>query len=84
MANITYDRQSLAKDDRVDALAGVVQHLSECIAKDDDLADEKRKADEALEFYRNPLGYRHSRGKQYNEWNRLHSYSRVVRSNHSS
>lgn len=35
MANITYDRQSLTKDDRVDALAGVVQFLSQNLAVDD-------------------------------------------------
>ena len=79
MANITYDRQSLAKDDRVDALAGVVQHLSDCIAKDDDKANELREKEQAMEFYRNPMGYKNYGGKKYNEWNNLHKYSRVTR-----
>lgn len=79
MANITYDRQSLAKDDRVDALAGVVQHLSDCIAKDDDKANELREQEQAMEFYRNPMGYKNYGGKKYNEWNNLHKYSRVTR-----
>ena len=79
MANITYDRQSLAKDDRVDALAGVVQHLSDCIAKDDDKVNELREQEQAMEFYRNPMGYKNYGGKKYNEWNNLHKYSRVTR-----
>ena len=82
MANITYDRQSLAKDDRVDALAGVVQHLSDCIAKDDDKANELREKEQAMEFYRNPMGYKNYGGKKYNEWNNLHKFSRVTRKHH--
>ena len=64
MANITYDRQSLAKDDRVDAVAGMVQFLSNCIAVDDLKAEEKREEEASKEFMRNPMGYKKSMRKE--------------------
>lgn len=57
MANITYDRGSLAKDDRADAVAGLVQHLNEVIAVDVEDQQEKRAKQEHAEFMNNPMGW---------------------------
>lgn len=55
--NITTDRQSLPKDDRIEALAGVVRHYKAMLALDEDKAAEARKQAEAEEWMQNPMGY---------------------------
>ena len=75
MANITYDRQSLTKDDRVDALAGVVQFLSQNLAVDDRKQQQKRQEEQAKEFLRNPMGYKNSKPMKNYGWNNLNKYS---------
>lgn len=57
LANITYDRGSLAKDDRADAIQGVAMHLNTMIAVDDEAQAEKRKAEADRAFIDNPMGY---------------------------
>lgn len=63
LANITYDRGSLAHDDRADAIADVVVDLSKTIALDDEKAQEVRDALEARKFYDNPMDYLVSKPK---------------------
>ena len=79
MANITYDRQSLAKDDRVDAVAGVVQFLSSLISYDDLKQEEKRQEQKAMEFFRNPMGYKNFQTKRIRQWNSLSRYGKAIR-----
>lgn len=55
--NITTDRQSLPKDDRIEALAGVVRHFKNMLAVDEDKAAEARRRAEALQHMLNPMGY---------------------------
>lgn len=57
LANITYDRGSLAMDDRADAVQGVVMHLSTMIGVDDEKAQADRLAAVGAEFVANPMGY---------------------------
>ena len=57
LANITYDRGSLSKDDRADAVQGIVMHLAGMIAVDDEKEEQKRKELASLEFLNNPMGY---------------------------
>lgn len=56
LGNITYDRGSLAMDDRADSVQAVVMHLNSMIGMDDSKAQEKRVQEEAAEFIRNPMG----------------------------
>lgn len=63
IANLTTDRNSLVKDDRVEALAGAIRHWKDVLAMDENKAAEKRKQSEYVEFMRNPMGYADS-GKQ--------------------
>ena len=56
LANITYDRGSLAMDDRADSVQAVVMHLNSMIGMDDTKAQEQRAQEEAAEFIRNPMG----------------------------
>lgn len=57
LANITYDRGSLAKDDRADCVQGLVSHLSGMIALDDEAENKKREEAKEREFMNNPMGY---------------------------
>lgn len=57
LANITYDRGSLAKDDRADCISDCVYELSSMIAVDDKENAVKRLAAAAKEFVDNPMGY---------------------------
>ena len=55
LTHITVDRQSLAHDDRLDALAGAVQYWNESLAIDEDRAIKERRAelwDLELEAYK--------------------------------
>jgi hypothetical protein len=57
LANITYDRNSLAKDDRADAVQGIVMFLSKLLAVDDAKEATKRKDAASVDFIDNPMGY---------------------------
>lgn len=57
MLNITYDRGCLAKDDRVDAIAMLVQELNAHLVVDESVAAEKARELSAREFMQNPMGY---------------------------
>jgi hypothetical protein len=59
IANITYDRQSLEKDDRADAIQQVVMELSKSLAVDSSKLEEKRKQLEIQKWLENPMGYDH-------------------------
>ena len=55
LTHITVDRQSLAHDDRLDAVAGAVQYWNESLAIDEDRAIKERRAelwDLELEAYK--------------------------------
>lgn len=77
LANITYDRNSLAKDDRADAVAEVIKALSVNIAYDDAKVQEKRSYEKSLEFSRNPMGYSNMNTKGKKKWNNLNKFSHV-------
>lgn len=64
LANITYDRGSLAMDDRGDAVQGVVMHLNTMISLDDAAAQEKRLLEAGAEFANNPMGYSNKKPKR--------------------
>lgn len=57
MMNITYDRQSLPKDDRADSVAGCIQRLQGYLSVDEDKEAEKLQALKMKEFMDNPMGY---------------------------
>ena len=57
MMNITYDRQSLPKDDRADSVAGCIQRLQGYLSVDEDKEAEKLQAQKMKEFMDNPMGY---------------------------
>lgn len=57
LENITTDRQSLPKDDRIEALAGIVRHFKAMLALDDEKAAEARKQAEVDAWLANPMGY---------------------------
>ena len=57
LAGITYDRGSLAKDDRADAIAHLVNELRGYLTIDEDKEAEKRKEGVVREFLNNPMGY---------------------------
>lgn len=57
VANITTDRQSLPKDDRIDALAMLVRWHSSVLATNAEEEARNRARAEALEAMRNPMGY---------------------------
>lgn len=58
LGNITYDRQSLVKDDRADALQGLVSRLQGYLAKDEAKASVERAEQASKEWLRNPMGYK--------------------------
>lgn len=55
MQDITTDRGCLSKDDRIDALGGLVEHLGSFLIQDEDMAASKRQKAIAEEFIRNPM-----------------------------
>jgi hypothetical protein len=57
LANITYDRDSLAHDDRADCFAALCQELGAMITMDDQKASEKREEAEVRAWLENPMGY---------------------------
>ena len=59
LANITTDRNSLPKDDRVEALAGCVRMWKGVLADDEEAASRARKEAAMREYMQNPMGYTH-------------------------
>ena len=55
--NITTDRGSLNKDDRIDVLSILVRELNGFLVIDEERAARKRQRDAELEFINNPMGY---------------------------
>lgn len=64
LQNITYDRGSLAKDDRADAVAHLVNELKGYLAVDEEKEAEKLQAKAAREFINNPMGYTKGMGRR--------------------
>lgn len=58
---ITYDRGSLAKDDRADAVAHMVNELKGYLSADEEKEAEKLQNKRAQEFLSNPMGYSQER-----------------------
>lgn len=57
ISNITTDRQSLPKDDRIEAAAGAIREHKQALVLDENKAAEERKNAEYREFRQNPMGY---------------------------
>jgi hypothetical protein len=57
LQNITTDRGSLAKDDRVDVLEQLCRSLVDHLAVDEDKAKRHREKEEARKFLDDPMGY---------------------------
>lgn len=57
MQGITYDRGSLTKDDRVDAIAMLVSELNAHLVQDERKAAEIALEKQGREFVQNPMGY---------------------------
>jgi len=64
LGNITYDRQSLVKDDRADAVQAVVERLQGFLAKDEHKVAVEREQAAMGEWMRNPMGYNDSQYRQ--------------------
>jgi len=60
LSGITYDRGSLAKDDRADAISMLVAELNSHLVEDERKAAEKDQHDKAVEFINNPMGWKKS------------------------
>jgi hypothetical protein len=58
LQNITYDRGSLAKDDRADCVGHLVNELKGFLTVDEEKEAEKLQSKAAKEFRDNPMGYR--------------------------
>lgn len=56
MQDITYDRNSLVHDDRLDCLQALVKHFSTMLGTDDVLASERRQKEAFQNFLRYPMG----------------------------
>lgn len=63
LSGITYDRGSLAKDDRADAVAHLVNELKGFLSADEEKEAEKLQNKRAQEFLSNPMGYAQERRK---------------------
>lgn len=63
LSGITYDRGSLAKDDRADAVAHLVNELKGYLSADEEKEAEKLHNKRAQEFLSNPMGYARERRK---------------------
>lgn len=74
MQNITYDRGCLAKDDRVDAIEGVVRDLTAYLGQDEEKAARERDAAAAQEYLKNPMGYKDSGWKSQSQKSKRHSF----------
>jgi len=56
-ANITYERNSLPKDDRADSVAGGIMKLQGYLEQDEDKTAKRIAAKIAADFMANPMGY---------------------------
>lgn len=56
-ANITTDRNSLAHDDRLEAVAGAIRFHKHRLEEDDEKAALARRNEEAQQWMANPMGY---------------------------
>lgn len=65
MSNITTDRNSLPKDDRVEAVAGAVREWKQVLDQDENKAAEARANAAYLEHRLNPMGYADVSTKQH-------------------
>ena len=63
ISNITTDRNSLVKDDRLEAFAGAVFHHKSVLLEDETRAAQARQEAAALEHISNPMGYPDQRVK---------------------
>lgn len=63
LANITTDRNSLPKDDRLEAMAGAVRHWKGVLGIDEHKASEARILGEVRKFIADPMGYGDTQGK---------------------
>lgn len=63
LSGITYERGSLAKDDRADAVAHLVNELKGYLSADEEKEAEKLHNKRAQEFLSNPMGYAQERRK---------------------
>ena len=54
--NITTDRGSLQKDDRIDALEGLVRELTPALLRDDEAATRSREKAALIQWMTNPMG----------------------------
>lgn len=57
LQGITYDRGSLAKDDRADAVAMLTAELNGFLVEDEKVVVEKEIQKKAMEFLANPMGW---------------------------
>lgn len=57
LQGITYDRGSLAKDDRADAVAMLTAELNGFLVEDEKVVAEKEIQKKAMEFLANPMGW---------------------------
>lgn len=64
LGNITYDRQSLVKDDRADAVQALVERLQGFLAKDEVKVAVERQEAAMKEWLLNPMGYSQPRGRK--------------------
>ena len=64
MHNITTDRGALTKDDRLDALEGLVRELTGFLVVDEDKEKAAREQSRVKEFLANPMGNAHHKVQQ--------------------
>ena len=67
LANITYDRGCLSKDDRADAVQAGVMFLTGLLSVDDAKEAQKRKEVAGAEFMQNPMGYTVSKKRNFRD-----------------
>ncbi|MEO9300122.1 hypothetical protein, partial [Devosia alba] len=58
LQSITYDRGSLAKDDRADAVAMLVAELNGFLVEDEKVSAEKEQQKQAQKFMDNPMDWK--------------------------
>ncbi|BAN92357.1 terminase large subunit [Ralstonia phage RSB3] len=56
-SNITTDRNSLAHDDRIEAVAGAIRYHKTRLVEDEEESARRRAEEDAKEYMKNPMGY---------------------------
>ena len=79
LGNITYDRQSLVKDDRADAVQALVERLQGFLAKDEAKVAVERQEAAVKEWMQNPMGYNDTEYRNSTKRNRFGSGSTMNR-----